>query len=108
MFTLCPWGINPESLRLYEAMEAGSIPIFQRLNASTSPMTPMGADNPIPQFENWSDAIDFIDKMRQNFSELEKLQQRIISFYKLYKESIQLKVKLVIDQAFKESHGYYC
>src|SRR3954453_19744093 len=49
MFTLCPWGINPESLRLYEAMEAGSIPIFQRLNASISPMTPMGADNPIPQ-----------------------------------------------------------
>ena len=89
-------------------MEAGSIPIFQRLNASISPMTPMGANNPIPQFENWNDAVDFIDKMRQNFSELEKLQQRIISFYKSYKESIQLMVKAVIDQAFKESHGYSC
>ena len=29
-FTLCPWGGNPETLRLYEALELGSIPIARR------------------------------------------------------------------------------
>uniref|UniRef100_A0A914DPF2 Glycosyltransferase n=1 Tax=Acrobeloides nanus TaxID=290746 RepID=A0A914DPF2_9BILA len=107
-FTLAPWGNNPESLRLYEALEAGSIPIFQKLDSKRSPMTPMGENNPIPQFANWDDAIKFVEKSRLNMKLAEQLQERIIRFWKSYKEKIQFKIKNVIDKAFKESHGYDC
>uniref|UniRef100_A0A914C6E4 Exostosin GT47 domain-containing protein n=1 Tax=Acrobeloides nanus TaxID=290746 RepID=A0A914C6E4_9BILA len=105
-FTLAPWGNNPESLRLYEALEAGSIPIFQKLDSKRSPMTPMGENNPIPQFDNWDDAIKFVDKSRSDMKLVEQLQERVIRFWKSYKEKIQFKIKNVIDKAFKESHGY--
>uniref|UniRef100_A0A914EEY7 Exostosin GT47 domain-containing protein n=1 Tax=Acrobeloides nanus TaxID=290746 RepID=A0A914EEY7_9BILA len=108
VFTLAPWGNNPESMRLYEAIEAGSIPIFQKLDPKRSPMTPMGPNNPIPQFDNWNEAIDFIDKMSLDVKLIDNLQKRVISFWKSYKEESQLKIKKVIDKAFRESHGYEC
>lgn len=111
IFTLAPWGNNPESLRLYEALEVGSIPIFHRISNETSPMTPMGSNNnnnPIPQFNSWDDAIDFIHSMHSNQTALDELQDSVLKFYHDYKEKMQLNIKAIIDKAFRESHGFEC
>lgn len=107
-FTLAPWGNNVESLRLYEAMETGSIPIFQKYPAEFSPMTPMGMDNPIPQFDNWAQAVAFMKTMKDNPEQIDAMQRRIVAFWSEYKQMVQLKVKKVIDEAFREAHGYEC
>ena len=108
MFTLCPWGDNPESFRMYEAIEAGSIPIFIRCDENRSPMTLMGSENPIPQFDNWDEAFDFIERMKNRLDDVNELQNRILLFYQDYKEMVQLKIKSIIDDSFQKSYGYAC
>jgi hypothetical protein len=108
IFTLSPWGNNPESLRLYEALEAGSIPVFQRCAKDRNPLTAIEQNHSIPQFDSWDDAADFIGKMQKDTVALDALQKELIEFWKSYKEKSQLLFRNVIDTAFANSHGYAC
>eukprot|EP00669_Euglena_mutabilis_P004991 TRINITY_DN16360_c0_g1_i1.p1 TRINITY_DN16360_c0_g1~~TRINITY_DN16360_c0_g1_i1.p1 ORF type:complete len:133 (+),score=15.97 TRINITY_DN16360_c0_g1_i1:252-650(+) len=48
-FTLCPWGNNPETMRMYEAMECGSIPILQWWpRPEEDPLTALGPTTRCP------------------------------------------------------------
>lgn len=108
IFTLAPWGNNPESLRLYEALEAGSIPLFQRCAKDRSPLTTIEKIHSIPQFDSWDEAADFISNFRKDTTALDALQKQLIEFWKSYKEELQCQFKTVIDAAFAKSHGYAC
>lgn len=71
-------------------------------------MTPMGPNNPIPQFDFWDDAIEFIENVSKIPKELDELQKEIINFYVKYKKNFQLKIKNVIDKAYKDAYGHDC
>jgi hypothetical protein len=109
VFTLCPWGNNPESLRFYEAMEAGSIPIYQsHPDPELEFIKTFGPHNPVPQFQTWNESVQFMNEMINSPRKLDALQGDIIKFWKNQKKKIQLQVKNIIDRAFHESHGYPC
>lgn len=102
-FALAPWGNNPESMRLYEALEAGAIPISQ--NYST-----IDADKdfihhglpgwPCPVVNNWAEAPALVEAYLSNETALLNLQADMVSWWTSFKGTLQQDVKLKIDRAF--------
>ena len=108
-FTLTPWGANYETFRFYEALEAGSIPIFQRLpqqwDHKRSPFNALGPDCPIPQFESWDKAADFIlELQKKSDNELDQLQKTIVDFWMNFKLKTQQDIRETIDASFRKAH----
>lgn len=58
VFTLCPAGSSPESTRIYEALEVGSIPIIQENTKAL-----LFGDHPMPTVTKWSELPSLLDKI---------------------------------------------
>ena len=106
VFTIAPWGNNPESLRLYESMEAGSIPIFQRVRSrARNPLTAFGDEFPVPQFETWKKAASYVANMKEKAVELDQLQAKLVTFWGQFKAKTQTSIAEIIDKSFQKAHG---
>lgn len=105
-FTFTPWGNNPESLRLYEALEAGSIPIYQLLpNHETDFFWNNMRDSGIPVVSDWEEVPGLIEMLLSDPEELNRLQKKITDWWVNYKLEFQLRVKQVIDRSFFDTYG---
>lgn len=108
-FTLAAWGNNPESLRFYEALEVGSIPVFQSPgNNGRSLLTQFGPDHPFPQFDSWTAAADYIGTMLNQPDKLDQLQEKILLFWDTYKNQLRRKFRDVVDKSFRDTYGHDC
>jgi len=103
VFTLTPWGNNPESLRIYEALEAGSIPIYQKHENDFVEFA-LGP-NPIPTLNSWKEMPELIKSLMEDKPKLLKLQGDLIAWWRQYKIRLQQKVKRVIDESFFKTYG---
>lgn len=112
VFTLAPWGNNAESLRLYEALEAGSIPIVQRGNTS-DPATSLlflNAVNhrpvPFPVIGDWEQVANIMQSL--SLSELLRMQSMSVQWWHETKMTMQLNVANSIANSFCAVHGGEC
>lgn len=90
IFAPCPAGNCPDSIRFYDAMELGCIPIYLRhtfLDNKYSMQSP-----PFPILESWEELPGFLELKRKEFSEnfrkMEELQSATISWWTLTKQRI--------------------
>jgi hypothetical protein len=61
VFTLCPSGSNEETYRVWEALEAGSIPVVKRSRA----WKPLGLDHPLYVVESWDELPRLLEAAMQ-------------------------------------------
>lgn len=90
IFAPCPAGNCPDSIRIYDAMELGCIPIYLRhtfLDNKYSMQSP-----PFPILDSWEELPEFLARKRREFAEnqkpFEELQAATIAWWSLTKERI--------------------
>ncbi|WP_353432646.1 exostosin family protein [Polynucleobacter sp. MWH-UH23A] len=93
IFTPCPAGNSPETIRLYDALECGCIPISLNHDFLRSPqaLAAIGAP-PFPILENWSDLPDFLklqkDLLACDPEKINVLQKNCVNWWTDYKKYI--------------------
>jgi hypothetical protein len=106
-FGLAPSGNSPETIRLYEVLEAGAIPVMIR-----SPfVTASGAlgNPPFVVLDNWSELPAFYAPYSDAMSpkaidEIEGKRQDVYEWWKRFKAVQQRRVKELIDRSFARAH----
>ena len=91
-FCPCPMGnVNLETYRVYEALQAGCIPIVER-HLMMPYFARLLPGNPIPAFTSWSRAADFVDRLSKRADELDRLQRTVSQWWLSYKSSLRATV----------------
>jgi hypothetical protein len=95
IFAPCPAGNCPDSIRIYDAMELGSIPIYLRhtfLDNEYSMQSP-----PFPILNSWDELPEFLDRKRQEFGKdpraFDQLQQSTIQWWTMTKRRISTNIQ---------------
>ena len=91
-FTLSPAGHNPECFRLFEAVEAGSIPVMVKsdLYITTTDIHPCREalkhwnDAPLLVLDNWDDLFPTMHKLLKNLGKLDSMQRDLQIWYEKY------------------------
>ena len=102
IFAPCPSGNNPETIRLYDALELGCIPISLSHEFLLS-QDALGMIGPIPFpiLGSWAELPQFLETMKANAisspAEILHLQQRCINWWSDFKGAIQKKIADHID-----------
>ena len=116
-FTLAPFGGNEESLRFYEALEAGSVPIAQASAAAWGDFIAdgvggagAGADPsppppPIPRVAEWCQANEIMAYYAARPAELDALQASVGAWWAARRAAVQHTVRRVLDESFAQAHG---
>ena len=98
LFVPCPMGWqNPESCRLYEALEWGCIPIIKRYNGEDYYKNILG-DHPIPVVNEWDEINSLIQELKSE--DLDKLIKKINNWYLNYLDSISNNVENIIKAIY--------
>jgi glycosyltransferase involved in cell wall biosynthesis len=88
LFAPCPAGFSSvDTFRVYEALEAGCIPIVERRRGSDYFRRAYGA-HPMPTVEAWSEATDLMTGVMER-NEQEDLRQRCYLWWSSYKNKIK-------------------
>uniref|UniRef100_A0A7S1XBJ5 RXYLT1 C-terminal domain-containing protein n=1 Tax=Compsopogon caeruleus TaxID=31354 RepID=A0A7S1XBJ5_9RHOD len=114
VFTLSPVGHHPECFRMYEAMDAGSIPIialdetYQKKDCKDGlyPMIQEGA--PFPFLRTWDELPSFLEKwVKARPSEIDELQKRITDWYEKYMRArtLEFETRLIAEFGSLENTG---
>lgn len=97
VFAPCPAGNSPETIRLYDALESGCIPIsldhdFLRSEQALAAIGPV----PFPIIGSWDELPDFLSDMKKKLREdpdmIASLQMQCITWWVSYKQYISQKV----------------
>jgi hypothetical protein len=97
VFAPCPSGNNPETIRLYDALELGCIPVSLPHEFLSSPKAlAMIGPVPFPILSSWSELPGFLEEMQlkrvSNPNEIESLQQRCIGWWADFKLAKQEQI----------------
>jgi GR25 family glycosyltransferase involved in LPS biosynthesis len=92
-FVPCPGGMNPETFRLYEALELGAIPIYVRQEGDELYFKYLSNIIPIINMDSWDYASKVIVHMLANPEVMEKYRESLLMGWivgkKRYSESIK-------------------
>mmetsp|Transcript_13850 Transcript_13850/g.40528 ORF Transcript_13850/g.40528 Transcript_13850/m.40528 type:complete len:1116 (-) Transcript_13850:48-3395(-) len=109
VFTLCPSGHNPESYRLFEAAEAGSIPVVTldgMYNAhpcgdSFLPFIESGA--PFVYLSKWGDLEETLAKLASSPSHvLEQWQERVREWHRNFMAKTSERVERLLESRLRD------
>ena len=95
-FTLTPAGHNPECYRIYEAIEAGSIPILVHDDlyiTDEKQHVCVGAlvhlyDAPLVVLESWNELSSTVEGLLKDTVELNAMQDRLTLWYETYMKKV--------------------
>lgn len=97
VFVLCPAGwANLESYRIWEALEMGAIPIIETRQGYNH-VTRLCGPNPLPAFEDWAEAADFVSAVTP--TEMERISLSCRVWWARHKMEMCLKVAEQIERA---------
>ncbi|KAL7539709.1 hypothetical protein ACHAXR_009520 [Thalassiosira sp. AJA248-18] len=93
VFTLSPAGHNPECYRLFEAVEAGSIPILVKKDMYVRKNQCRDAlhhwyDAPIVVLESWDDLFPTVEKLMGDLKALDEMQAKLRTWYDEYMRKV--------------------
>eukprot|EP00924_Labyrinthula_sp_SR-Ha-C_P003773 maker-scaffold_3-snap-gene-4.38-mRNA-1 protein AED:0.31 eAED:0.31 QI:102/1/1/1/1/1/3/161/440 len=109
VFTLCPMGHNPEAYRIYEASEAGSIPILvygdesynkHRCKDSFAPFKQANA--PFVWLNSWDELFLFLEKVVEDYQngdtkKWQEKQQEVRKWYENYMKSVSIDFEEILE-----------
>lgn len=96
IFVPCPRGnSSPDTFRLYEAIEAGSIPVVERDEYWNDLF---GDDHPLIQVSDWSKAASDISMLSKETEWLEEYSSKLASWWNAQKATLKQKIKTTIEQ----------
>lgn len=107
-FGLVPGGNSPETIRLYEVLEAGAIPIMLKSPFVTSPDAL--ANPPFILLNNWSELpaayAPYANAMSPHvIAAVETKRQEVFEWWTRFKATQQRRVKELIDRSFARIYG---
>jgi hypothetical protein len=95
VFCACPAGNSPETIRLYDALEVGCLPISLHHEFLYSPHALGGV--PFPVLDEWGQLPEFLEQFRLRFTqspeELLLLQQASLSWWTGFKHSLRNRIQ---------------
>jgi hypothetical protein len=101
-FIPCPMGwCNPDSLRFFEALEWGAIPIIKKYNGIDYFKYIFG-EHPIPIVNDWNEIPDLINKLDNN--KLDELIIKINTWYKNEMKIVSENVANIIKEKLKNNN----
>lgn len=90
-FVPCPMGwIHPDSFRLMECLESGSIPILKNYNNLEYFTKVWGEDSPIPVVNSWDEIKVYYN---MNMEDYIKLYNEVFNWYTNFKVQLTSKIK---------------
>ena len=97
IFAPCPAGNSPETIRLYDALESGCIPITLHHDFISSPLALASIGQPpFPILKSWDQLPSFLagmsDQLRTDPSSITLLQQETVQWWTNFKISLQSRV----------------
>ena len=104
VFIPCPMGyINLETARVYEALEAGAIPLLLRSHAyQPYPyFDTLWGPHPVPVFDTWNSAIKFVSSLSDEG--LCDLARRVQEWYSSYKATLAQKIEAKLNSLLVEN-----
>jgi hypothetical protein len=108
-FGLVPGGNSPETIRLYEVLEAGAIPIMLKSAVVTAPD---GFNNPpFLLLDRWADLpaayAPYADADAPRVIDvIEEKRLAVLDWWIGFKELQQKRIKDLIDRSFERAHGH--
>jgi len=107
-FTLCPMGHNPEAYRIYEAAEAGSIPVmalkedgYLKHKCKDSYQPFLDSDAPFVFLDTWQDLPEFLKMVSMNTSFAITKQAELHKWYKNFMTSFAKEFEALLEQRFQ-------
>jgi len=103
IFAPCPAGNSPETIRLYDALEVGAIPISLKHDflVSEDALAAIGPV-PFPMIDSWEELPSYLVQMKSmmgtNPAEIIKLQANCIDWWTRYKQAIAGRISDSIKQ----------
>ena len=95
IFIMVPHGyIHPESYRLYEALEAGCVPIIENPHNFYDNFLPK---NPLIKINLWKESSEIIKKLFDEKNKLKEKSDEINLWWKNYKKNLQNQFKSKIN-----------
>ena len=86
--------IHPESYRLYEALEAGCVPIIENPHNFYDIFLPK---NPLIKINLWKESSEIIKKLFNDKNKLKEKSDEINLWWKNYKKNLQNQFKSKIN-----------
>jgi hypothetical protein len=89
-FVPCPMGwVHPDSFRLMECLESGSIPILKNYN-NLEYFTKIWGESPIPVINSWDEIVNYSNMENNKYNELYK---DVFDWYSTFKSNLSTKIK---------------
>ena len=92
-FVVCPGGMNPETFRLYEALELGAIPLYVRQEGDEIYFKYLSGMFPILNVESWEYANKLMGHMINNPELMEKYRDNLLRGWMIAKKQYGDKIK---------------
>lgn len=101
-FVPCPMGyVHPDSFRIMEVLESGSIPILKNYN-NREWFTKIWGNSPLPFVENWKEIIKYQNISNEDYQKLEK---NISEWYSNFKSTLSNKIFEKIRLIFTQDNN---
>ena len=108
VFTLSPAGHNPECFRIFEAVEAGSIPVLVKNDLVIKRQHPCRDalyhwyDAPILVLDSWSDLYPAMERLMADSRALNEMQVKLRVWYDEYMKQVVGEFEDVMLNAYEE------
>lgn len=90
----CPGGQNPETFRVYEALEAGAVPILVKESGTEAYLQYLNRWLPLLVAENWDHAAGLVHTLRSKVEVYEQYRMNILVAWDKMKEDLRAKIKV--------------
>jgi hypothetical protein len=84
--------VHPDSFRIMECLESGSIPILKNYN-NLEYFTKVWGDSPLPIINSWNEITSYY---KMNEEDYLKLKNNVFNWYKDFKIQLTLKIKNIL------------
>ena len=95
-FTLCPWGNNKETIRLYDALEIGSIPILLSGASFIDYMLSVVPGHPFVIIEDWIEVAGVLEHYEMHPDQLVAQQAHSLEWWNQFQEANSWQIRDLI------------
>jgi hypothetical protein len=114
----CPTGNAVETIRFYDALECGAIPVVTKSTYSKMLLAEARKDepgnsnakdwhdeDPFIVLEDWDTFNDVVTPLLHDKPRLDRIQKRTIHWWKSYKEKKARQIAKMVDRSFRKYYG---